>query len=322
MTRPEIRQDFIHDRVVIIAPGRKKRPHDFPQTTIVREDKGPSSCIFCPAQLKNTKALYTVGHGLHWKVKVIKNIFPIVSPENKNTYGYQEVVIDTPDHNVEFADLSVEHMATILEVFGKRIRALEKDPKIKYILTFKNHGGKAGASIAHAHSQIFASSFLPPHIVDKRKRAEGYQIQKGSCFYEDIMTKERRHKIRWIGGDEHVGVFCPYASSYNYEAWILPWRHVDNLSNITAAERRSLASHLKRLLQRLETIGLPYNLFAHQVVKDKDEHLYFRVAPRGDVWAGLELGSRLIVNTVPPEDAAKFYRGNGKTIKSRSRRKT
>ncbi len=310
MTRSEIRQDYIHDRVVIIAPGRKKRPHDFPQTTIVREDKGPSSCSFCPEQLKNTKALYTVGHGLRWKVKVIKNIFPIVSPESKDTYGYQEVVIDTPDHNVDFADLAIEHLVTILEVFGKRIRTLERDPKIKYILTFKNHGGKAGASITHAHSQIFASSFLPPHIVDKRKRAEGYQIQKGSCYYEDIMNKERRNRVRWVDGDEHVGVFCPYASSYNYETWILPWRHVDNLSNITAAERYSLASHLKRLLLRLETIGLPYNLFAHQVVKDKDEHLYFRVAPRGDVWAGLELGSRLIVNTVPPEDAAKFFRGD------------
>lgn len=307
MKKVEIRQDYIHDRVVIVAPGRRKRPHDFPKTTIVHQDTGPENCIFCPEQLQAVKAVYTVGRGRRWKVKVIKNIYPVVSTDNRDAYGYQEVVIDTPDHNVEFADLPMKHMMTVLEVFGQRIHTLERDPKIKYILCFKNHGGKAGASISHAHSQVFASSFLPPHIIDKRTRAEAYQIQKGTCYYEDTMKKERRGP-RWVDGDEHMGVFCPYASSYNYEVWIIPWRHVDNLSNITQDERHSLATFLKRLLMRLETIGLSYNLFAHQVVRDKNEHFYFRIAPRGDVWAGLELGSRLIVNTVAPEDAAKFYR--------------
>ncbi len=309
MTHSEIRQDYIHDRVVIISPGRKKRPHDFPTTIVTQEHAGP--CFFCPSELKSVKALLTVGSKNNWKVKVIKNIFPIVSPDNADAYGYQEVIVDTPDHDVEFADLPVEHIDAVLEVFGKRVRALADDPEIKYVLAFKNHGGKAGASIAHAHSQIFASAFLPPHIIDKRTRAESYQIQKGTCYYEDTLKREKRAGIRWIAGDEHMGVFAPYASSYNYEAWIIPWRHVDNISNLTIVERGSLATHLKRLLKRLETIGLPYNLYAHQVVKDKDEHLYFRVAPRGDVWAGLELGSRLIVNTVPPEDAAAFYRGDG-----------
>ncbi len=318
MTKTEIRQDYIHDRVVIIAPGRKKRPHDFPRTTVVTHDEtGP--CYFCPDQLRDVRALLTVGHGSDWRVKVIKNIFPIVSPDRAAAYGYQEVVIDTPRHDVEFADLPADHIATIFEVFGRRIRALERDPRIKYILTFKNHGGKAGATIAHAHSQIFASEFLPPHIIDKRTRAEAYQIQKGSCYYEDIVRKEERGGVRWVGGDEHVGVFCPYASSYNYEAWLLPRRHVDNLSHVTQAERLSLARHLKALLGRLATIGLPYNLFAHEVVRDKHEHLYLRIAPRGDVWAGLELGSRLIVNTVAPEDAAKFYRGGKKRAAKRTK---
>jgi len=310
MNHSEIRQDFIHDRVVIIAPGRKKRPHDFPQTTVIHQDGGTSSCYFCPAQLRNVKALLTIGGKTSWKVKVIQNIYPIVSPDNPDAYGHQEVIIDTPDHNVEFADLSVEHIETVLDVFGQRIMALQKDPKIKYILTFKNHGGKAGESIAHSHSQIFASSFIPPHIIDKRTRAESYQIQKGSCYYEDLVIKEQKGP-RWIAEDDYIGVFAPYASSYNYEAWLIPWRHVDNLSTLTQAERHSLATHLKRLLMRLETIGLSYNLYAHQVVRDKNEHFYFRIAPRGDVWAGVELGSRLVINTIPPEDAAAFYRGDG-----------
>lgn len=316
MKHSEIRQDYIHDRVVIIAPGRKRRPHDFPQSTIVQQDRGPESCIFCPPQLKNVKAVLTVGRGLQWKVKVIKNIFPIVNTDNPRAYGYQEVVVDTPRHNVEFAALTVEHIATILDVFGKRFRSIANDPKIRYILAFKNHGGKAGASIAHAHSQIFASAFIPPHIVDKRKRAEEYQIQKGRCYYENLLVKEQRG-ARWIVDDDHFGAFCPFASSYNYEAWVVPWRHVDNLGSLKQAERVSLATILKNLLVRLSELGLSYNLFCHQLVNDKNEHFYFRISPRGDVWAGLELGSRLIVNTVAPEDAAKFYRGGGKKARKR-----
>lgn len=320
MNKAEIRQDYIHDRVVIIAPGRNKRPHDFPQTTVISQDQGAARCFFCPPQLIDVKALLTVGGQRPWKVKVIKNIFPIVSPDNPDVYGYQEVVIDTPQHNLEFADLSVDHIETVLDVFGRRVSVLQKDPKIKYILTFKNHGGKAGASIAHSHSQIFASSFLPPHIVDKRTRAEGYRIQKGTCYYEDLVIREQKGP-RWILEDDYFGAFCPYASSYNYEAWLIPWRHVDNVSQLTRPERHSLASNLKHLLLRLETIGIPYNLYAHQVVRDQNEHFYFRIAPRGDVWAGLELGSRLIVNTVAPEDAAKFYRSDGKVARKKRRSK-
>lgn len=311
MTKPEIRQDYIHDRVVIIAPGRQRRPHDFPPTTLVHHDQGPGTCIFCPPQLQDVKALLTIGRGSNWTVKVIKNIYPVVSVNNDKAYGYQEVVIDTPNHNTEFADLSVKHIATVIDVFGKRIRALERDAKVKYIMTFKNRGGKAGASIAHAHSQIFASSFVPPHIIDKRKRAESYQILKGRCYYEDLLIKEQKGP-RWIAEDDYFGAIAPYASSYNYEVWIVPWRHVDNLGNLKAVERLSLAAMLKRLLTRLSALGLPYNLFCHQLVNDKNEHFYFRIAPRGDVWAGLELGSRLIVNTIPPEDAARFYCGDRK----------
>jgi len=33
-----------------------------------------------------------------------------------------------------------------------------------------------------------------------------------------------------------------------------------------------------------------------------------RIAPRQQTWGGVEVGSRLVINSVAPEDAAKFYR--------------
>jgi len=310
MKTPEIREDYVHNRTVIIAPSRRKRPHgDQPEQAPPHVHKGD-----CPLEPELVNALpaknapLTVGNKKNWDIKVIKNIFPVVSHDNPKAYGDQEVVIETPDHDIELSELPIPHIAKLLWAYGQRIKGLSADKRLKYILIFKNFGGRAGASLDHSHSQIFATDFLPPHILDKLTRAEQYKITKGSCYYCDLIAKERKGP-RWIGHDSHVVAFTPYASSYNYEAWIMPRRHRDNIASLSQAEYLSMAKQLRHILRRLDTINLPYNFYLHQVIDYPDEHLYLRIAPRRQVWAGVELGSRLIVNNVSPEEAATFYRG-------------
>jgi len=319
--KSEIRQDYIHNRVVIIAPGRNKRPHDF-QPHIVPPGVHKADCPFCPDNESKLKIVTTYKRDKMrpWSIRAIKNIFPAVSRDNPRAYGDQEVIIETPDHDVELAELPVEHIAQLIEVYGDRIRDLAKDKKIQYIMVFKNNGGRAGASIDHAHSQIFATNFLPPHVLEKLKRAEEYRIRYGHCYYCDHFKREA-HSPRLIHSDDHVFAETPYASSYNYEAWIFPKRHVDNVALLTPHERLAFARALKNILIKLNQINLPYNIYLHQVVRFQNEHLYFRIAPRRDVWAGIELGSRLVVNTVSPEEAATFYRGPEKMNKVARRKR-
>lgn len=302
----EIREDYVHDRQVIIAPGRARRPHDqnFEST---KPSATPANDVFSPEKLRGVKALLTVGGQKNWRIKVIKNIFPVVSPENPKAYGYQEVVVETPKYGVELSTLPEEHIADLLRVYGRRMSALQRDKKIRYMLIFKNNGGSAGASINHAHSQIFASQYVPPHIITRRERAEEYRIQHNRDYYSDLLIQEENGP-RWIASGKHVCALAPYASLYNYEAWIMPWRRVDNVSLLNEGEYKEMAYYLKTVLTKVVGLGLPYNFYLHQVVGDRREHMYLRVAPRRDVWAGVELGSRLVVNTVPPEDAAAFYR--------------
>jgi UDPglucose--hexose-1-phosphate uridylyltransferase len=302
--KSEIRINYIHNQAVIIAPSRSRRPHNFEST--VPKVVNKKGCPFCPESIDSQKALVTVGRK-PWQIKVLPNKFPIVSTDNPAVYGRQEVIIETPKHNVELAELDVEQLTTILSIFAQRVRILEKDRRINYVLIFKNNGGKAGASIDHAHSQIFASEFLPTHVLNKLKRAEEYEIRRGVCYYCNLIKTEMNGP-RWISKDNLTAAFTPYASSYNYEAWIFPRRHVDNITGLTRTELHSMAQTLKRILERLNSVNIPYNFYLHQVVHYKYEHLYLRICPRRDSWAGLELGSRLIVNTVSPEDAAKFYR--------------
>lgn len=305
--KSEIRVDEIHDRFVVIAPKRLQRPHDVLEH---HQDIPVKSkdCPFCKeTQMMSQPPLYQVGPEKWWEIKVIKNIFPVVSLKTPKTYGTQEVIIETPHHNKELAEFGEDHIFRVLKAYAARTEEISKNNKIKYILIFKNHGGKAGASLVHAHSQIFASGFLPPHIVDKLTHARQYRIEHGICYYCHLVQKEARGP-RLIAGDKFMTAFTPYASSYNYEAWIIPRRHVDNITLLTDDELHSLARFMKLIVKRINILQLPYNYYLHQAVTEKDEHLYVRICPRRDVWAGVEMGSRLIINSVAPEAAAKFYR--------------
>ncbi len=305
LTKSEIRKDYIQEKYVIIAPKRGKRPHD----VIKPKDyhKPLSTCVFCPESLKSTKALYQKGKGDKWSLKVIANIFPAVSKINKKAYGQQEVVVETPDHTQELEDLKVSQIADLLTAYQVRTKEISKDKKIEYILIFKNDGGVAGASLQHSHSQIFATEFLPPHLLDKSKRQQEYRLQHGTCVYCDVIAKEAKGPLL-IWQDKNMIAFCPYASMFNYEVWIMPKKHQDNITDLSQSSKLSMAKILKHVLTKIGQLDLPYNFYFHQLINDNDQHLYLKVVPRGSVWAGVEIGSGLIINPIPPEEAAEFYR--------------
>jgi len=84
---------------------------------------------------------------------------------------------------------------------------------------------------------------------------------------------------------------------------------LDNIMKMTTRERKVFAQALHYILKKLNSIRVSYNYYLHQTLTDEDEHFYLRIAPREQTWGGIEVGSRLVINSVAPEDAAKFYRG-------------
>ena len=82
-----------------------------------------------------------------------------------------EVIAETRDHKKQLADLSIEHIKEVLEVYSLRIKALSKLKEIKYVSVFKNKGPSAGTSLVHAHTQIAALSLLPKEVMDEIKAA-------------------------------------------------------------------------------------------------------------------------------------------------------
>jgi len=304
--RSEIRKDYLLDRYTIFVPARQKRPKE---REVEEERRKTGKCVFCPggSGLKKGYLIKKYGPEKPWSIAVVKNKYPIVTLNNKNAYGEHEIVIETPKHEKRLYQFSIKEIVNLIKVYQERTREISKIKDINYILIFKNEGVKSGASLIHSHSQIFSSKIIPPDVQREWETVRLYKKKYQVCPYCEIIKKEEKSE-RKIFADKHVVAFCPYASRFQYEVWLFPRRHIDNVTQLNNSEIRSMAKVLKLVLTKLNVLKLGYNFFLDQLITEEDQHFYLRIQPRATIWGGVELGSGLIVNTVFPEVAAKFYR--------------
>lgn len=301
----EIRKHYYLDRYVIIAPKRNLRPDSFHHATEPHKVPNPG-CHFCG---NNEPALFALPSSKSWRVRVIANAFPALSLDNPKAFGAQEVIINTPDHDKEFSELSLDHITDIFQAYRHRLLTLKEIEGIRCVLVFKNDGPIAGASVAHAHCQVLALPMIPPGIEAESDALKHYQDEHNNCALCDILQWEEEQKVRVIFADKHLVAISPYAASHGFAVWIIPRRHVNLFTDLGAGELHSLAVVLKSVTARLDTAGLSFNYFLQESIAHQDHHFVLKVEPRTNRWAGAELGTGVIINPVPPEYASLWYRG-------------
>lgn len=304
----EIRKHYFLDRFVVIAPKRNLRPDAFVGEVVSHKLETATS----PA-LEKDHAVYQVrDHQGNWQVKVINNAYPSLTLDNANAYGKQEVIIETPDHNVEFSELSLEQIERVFQAYIARTATLMAMPGIRYVVVFKNDGPNAGASIAHAHSQIVALPLVPTHLEREARGVDDYVAEHGSCPYCDLIRWEQKQKERIIYEDDYVIAIAPYASSAPFGAWILPKGHVPTFAHLNAEQRHAVAKSLKQLCIKLDGAGMSFNFFLQDSLKAREHHFVLKIEPRSNTWGGFELATGVIFNAIPPEFAAEWYKTDPK----------
>lgn len=148
---------------------------------------------------------------------------------------------------------------------------------------------------------------VPPKVIREATATNNYINEKGTCPYCDIIESERGGP-RVIWEDENLFVLAPYASESPYGAWFIPKRHLESIGRLKDSEKRSIARAFKKVLGKLDEIDVAYNYFFQNSLDHDSHHMVIKLSPRPNVWAGLELGTGVIINPVPPEEAARFYR--------------
>ena len=301
----ELRKHYFLDSYVIVAPDRNLRPNLF--ASVSEPHKVPSD--HCPFDHNSEPSLWQHPRGHDWRVKVVKNAFPALTQANPKAYGVQEVIINTPDHDVEFSDLSVPEITEIFTAYRQRITELSKLEGIRYVLVFKNDGPLAGASIAHAHCQVFALPIVPPKIAYESDAMNHYWDTKNTCAYCDVIEWETDQKVRIIAQDKNFIALSPYASSHAFEVWLVPKRHVNKFAELHASELESLATILKKITARLDASQISFNYLLQESLDNQDHHFSLKVEPRTTKNAGAELATGVEINPVPPEYATLWYQG-------------
>ncbi|MBI4016455.1 MAG: DUF4921 family protein [Candidatus Aenigmarchaeota archaeon] len=306
----ELRKDYLLDDWVIISPGRGVRPHDVVEEEKV-EDKG---CVFCPGNEEaSPKEIGRLSGKQGWLMRWLPNKFPAVAPVSLAdvathnrfftfavNYGFHELVVETPVHNRQLWDFSAQDIERVLSVYCNRIAALELNPGIKYVAVWKNHGAKAGTSLVHSHSQILAQQVVPVRVQQKISAMRRFV----KCPYCDIIQSEK-NSSRLIFENETVVAFAPYASRFQYEAWVFPKAH---MTRFAQADLRAFAEALQKIFSCLKKINASYNMTVTYAPKGADLHCHVEILPRLAIWSGFEFASGTIINSVSPEDAARFYR--------------
>jgi UDPglucose--hexose-1-phosphate uridylyltransferase len=327
---PELRKDPITERWVIISSERGKRPSDWTMEPKVRSG---GFCPFCPGnEDKTPPEVRALRPGTDqknvpgWKIRVVPNKFPALQIEGDlsrrgeglydlmNGIGAHEVIIETPNHLAELADLDTDHIYDTLLIFRERILDLKNDSRFKYILIFKNHGISAGASLEHSHSQLIATPIIPKRVQEELLGAKKHYDFKERCIYCDILHQEMQMGKRLVvRTDDYVSVE-PFAPRFPFETWLLPVRHYSHFEAMELREYYGVAAVLKETLQRLNrTLENPhYNFILHtspvQEAPLLEYHWHIEIIPKLTKVAGFEWGTGFYINPTPPEESARFMR--------------
>lgn len=323
---PEFRRDPITRRWTIIATDRALRPKDFQ----VEAEAPPAAkhCPFCAGNEHLTPpAIATLGPADAWKARVVPNKFPALRIEGAlnsrpegvfdymNGVGAHEVIIESPEHSFCLHALPQAHLVDVLELYRDRMADLQKDPRFKFSLLFRNHGAAAGASIAHGHAQLIALPIVPQQVSEQLDGAERYWAFRNRNAFEDLVRQELEDGRRLVHTNDDFVVVAPYASRMPFELWIVPRFHTTRYEALEAHHFESLAQSLSQALGRLDRgLGRPaYNFIIHSApyaLKDVPWYRWhIQIRPRLTQVAGFEWGTGLHINPTAPEEAAEFLRG-------------
>jgi UDPglucose--hexose-1-phosphate uridylyltransferase len=228
--------------------------------------------------------------------------------------GHHEVIIEGPLHGRRMADMEDVEVADALEAYHSRYVSVRADPRVAYVIVFKNCGARAGASLAHPHSQLVATPMAPLGLQPRYARAREHHEATGRCLYCDLVEAEMEAGVRVLFETERFAVYCPFASGVPYEIWIAPRRHQSSFGFTSRQERVDLARVLRRTLGAVDrALDRPdFNYVLHTApVADEARPYYLwhlQILPRTTTLAGFELGSGIPINGVPAEEAAEQLR--------------
>jgi UDPglucose--hexose-1-phosphate uridylyltransferase len=278
----------LREEWVVIAAHRQHRPW----SGAVVEAQAPAvppydpQCYLCPGNARVSGARNPAYAGTY----VFDNDHPCVGPaapaapeppppyRSRRADGLARVICYSPRHDLTLAEMPVEAIAEIVQLWQQQTVDLSRRPEVNHLLIFENKGELVGVSNPHPHGQIYATNFVFKTIETELEASRRYLAEHGRTLFGDIIAAERQDGRRILYEDEHAIAFVPYFARYAYEVYVAPRRSVPHCSALDDAEVAALARALKAVTVRFDNLwqlSFPYVMPLHQAPTDGGDYRAF-----------------------------------------------
>ncbi|MEW6003376.1 MAG: galactose-1-phosphate uridylyltransferase, partial [Nitrospirota bacterium] len=178
----ELRKDLLLGRWVAVL-SESKAPSEY---ELVENRDKESSCLLCtgheeetPPEIISIRKPGTLSNASGWWVRAIPSFKPVFQIEGDlgrrgvgiydrmNSIGANEVLIESPEHNLRAEDMGLEQMIRVVRLYRDRHVDLDKDKRLRYILIYKNSGKEAGEIFSHPISHLIVTPVIPKKVKDE-----------------------------------------------------------------------------------------------------------------------------------------------------------
>lgn len=210
-------------------------------------------CFFCPEKVMDTTPRYPEdvvegGRLRRGRALVFPNLFPLAALHAVVTYPERHFVRPS-----QFAaDLLEEGLGAAVDFAGRAERAY---PDLEHLELCCNHMLPAGASLVHAHFQVFGGPAVPWLVRQAWERSAAFVSAHGVSYWRALVDEETATGERFIGERDGCVWLAPFAPNGNREVMaVVPG--AARISALRAEHVGALAAGLSRVLAWYEEVGL------------------------------------------------------------------
>jgi UDPglucose--hexose-1-phosphate uridylyltransferase len=337
-------KDFPHRRYnplsgewVMVSPHRTQRPWQgqVEQPSPERRPAYDPTCYLCPGNARAGGAT----NPPYERTFVFTNDYAALLPDAptgelnqsgllraRSERGLCRVVCYSPRHDLSLAEMELETITAVVDVWADQYAELDAQPWINHVQIFENRGAMMGASNPHPHGQVWATESIPTLVARELAGQAEHFAAHGRTLLGDYLALELSEGARLVCANEHFAALVPFWASWPFETLVISRRPAGALPDLDAAERHSLADILKRLATRYDNLfqsPFPYSMGLHQRPSDgrphPEWHLHLHFYPpllRSASVRKFMVGYELLAETqrdITPELAAERLRALSET---------
>ncbi|MEM7037067.1 MAG: UDP-glucose--hexose-1-phosphate uridylyltransferase [Bacteroidota bacterium] len=285
-SEPHRRFNLLTGEWVLVSPHRNKRPWQGKKDKVT-EEKRPSydpNCFLCPGNTRASGQKNPDYSGPY----AFTNDFAALLPDTPKTLfedgllkaqtepGTCRVICFSPDHSLTLPQMPVADIAEVVRLWQSEYAELGSRPYVRHVQIFENKGALMGCSNPHPHGQIWAQYNVPEEARKKQEHQARHFAATGRSLLADYLAQELKAGERIVCENEHFVALVPFWAVWPYEIMLIPRRHFQNLTQITAEEITAFADLIKRVTTRYDNlfeVSFPYSSGIHQSPTDGQPHL-------------------------------------------------